>query len=52
MKNVKTQLNDYLNMNVIVLSKGIILNYRYGIYITHQYELKQLDATARECDSK
>ena len=31
MKNVKTWLNDYLNMNVIVLSKGIILNYGYGL---------------------
>ena len=30
MKNVKTQLNDYLNMNVIKLSKVIILNYGYG----------------------
>ena len=33
MKNVKTQLNDYLNMNVIVLSKVITLIYRYGINI-------------------
>ena len=33
MKNVKTQLNDYLNINVIVLSKGIILNYGYGLNI-------------------
>ena len=40
MKNVKTQLNDYLNINVIVLSKGIILYYRYGLNTV------SLDATA------
>ena len=33
MKNVKTQLHDYLNMNVIKLTMVIILNYRYGINI-------------------
>ena len=32
----KTQLNDYLNMNVIELSKVIILNYGYGINIIWQ----------------
>ena len=36
MKKIKTQLNDYLNMNVIELSKVIILNYRYGINIIWQ----------------
>ena len=35
-KNIKTQLHDYLNMNVIKLSKVIILNYRYGINIIWQ----------------
>ena len=39
-------------MNVIVLSKVAILNYGYGIYITHRYELKHLDATACESDSR
>ena len=33
MKKIKTQLNDYLNMNVIKLSMVITLNYRYGINI-------------------
>ena len=44
-KKIKTQLNNYLDMNVIVLSKVTILNYGCGIYITRQYELKHLDAT-------
>ena len=35
-KKIKTQLNDYPNMNVIELSKVIILNYGYGIYIIWQ----------------
>ena len=35
MKNIKTQLCDYLNMNVIELSMVTILNYGYGIYISY-----------------
>ena len=33
MKKIKTQLNDYLNLNVIKLSMVITLNYGYGIDI-------------------
>ena len=51
-EKIKTQLNDYLNINVIVLSKLTILNYGYGIYITCQYELIHLDATVCESDSR
>ena len=36
MKKIKTQLNDYPNMNVKELSKVIILNYGYGINIIWQ----------------
>ena len=36
MKKIKNTLNDYLNTNVIELSKVIILNYGYGINIIWQ----------------
>ena len=39
-------------MNVIKLPMVTILNYGYGIYITCQYQLKHLGATACECDSE
>ena len=41
MKKIKTQLNNYLNMNVIELSKVIILNYGYGTNIIWQNEMFQ-----------
>ena len=41
MKNVKTQLHDYPNMNVIKLSMVIILNYGYGINIICRSEMFQ-----------
>ena len=52
MKNVKTHLNDYLNMNVIKLSMITILNYGYGIDIIWwkrnvSLHLNHLDATVK-----
>ena len=47
-KKIKTQLNDYLNMNVIELSKVIILNYGYGINIIWCATMLNLDICLKQ----
>ena len=43
MKKIKTQLNDYLNMNVIELSKGNNIKLRIW-YKYHMAEMKHFSA--------
>ena len=52
MKNVKTQLHDYLNMNAIRLSMVILLNYKYGMNIICQTSLHVVNAILdTECNN-